>query len=475
MRIFTGGLHHESDSFNPRLTGWSDISIRRGVELLERRGGEDAINGMATTLEASGHDVILGLHARAIPGGEWEPGVFDSLCDELISMLQEALPVDGICLALHGSLRVHGRGRGEDILLTRIRALCPGIPVVACLDPHSSWSDCLELCDAVVAYKESPHVDAWQTGTEAASLLLELLSGTKLHMAVCPIPMLVAGEKSGTGTEPMRSLSQLSRDLEGGPVASTSYLLGYPWSSEPGGCAAIAVSRQGMENAMRVSQRLASSFWTRRHDFSFCSEAYDEATSIQKALGYINDGQWPVVLSDSGDNPTAGSSQDVPVLLRQMLLNGSCGGAVYQAFNDPASCTAAFEAGEGATVRLSLGACYDKRFEPLDTVGHVISLVRGFETEGWRTDLARVDIEGIDVIITSSRCGCYDPDMMRAVGIEPSGRKLVVVKLGYLEPALAQVARRSILVLTPGATDEVLERIPYPEEPKLFPLTASLV
>ncbi len=50
---------------------------------------------------------------------------------------------------------------------------------------------------------------------------------------------------------------------------------------------------------------------------------------------------------------------------------------------------------------------------------------------------------------------------MRSAGVEPLDYGLIVVKLGYLWDALRPLAERAIIALTPGATCEVLERIPY--------------
>ena len=109
MRVFTGGFHHESDTFNPMVTGEREITVRRGDELY-RSQREDAMGGIIRTLEANRIDTVTSLHARAVPGGEWDHDVYVSLRDEFLQDLSSALPVDGICLALHGSMRVRETG-----------------------------------------------------------------------------------------------------------------------------------------------------------------------------------------------------------------------------------------------------------------------------------------------------------------------------------------------------------------------------
>ena len=47
------------------------------------------------------------------------------------------------------------------------------------------------------------------------------------------------------------------------------------------------------------------------------------------------------------------------------------------------------------------------------------------------------------------------------LGIIPEERKVIVVKLGYLEPEIRAIAKRSMMALTTGSTDELFHRLPY--------------
>jgi microcystin degradation protein MlrC len=61
--------------------------------------------------------------------------------------------------------------------------------------------------------------------------------------------------------------------------------------------------------------------------------------------------------------------------------------------------------------------------------------------------------------------------MMRILGVEPTERKVIVVKLGYLEPEIRAIAKRSMMALTTGSTDELFERLPYQNLPRpIYPL-----
>ena len=65
--------------------------------------------------------------------------------------------------------------------------------------------------------------------------------------------------------------------------------------------------------------------------------------------------------------------------------------------------------------------------------------------------------------------------MMRALGVEPEKLKVIVVKLGYLEPEIRAIAKRSLLVLTDGSTNEIFTRLEYKELPRpMYPFDKDM-
>lgn len=466
MRVFTGGFHHESDTFNPMVTGVREITVRRGNELYNSQR-EDAMGGIIRTLEENGIEVVTSLHARAVPGGEWDHDVYVSLRDEFLSGLQKALPVDGICLALHGSMRVKGIGAAEGDILSRVRVLCPDIPVVASLDMHATVSaEMLSNADAFIGYKCAPHTDAYETGCDAARLLMKLLSGVRCHMSAVRIPFLIAGEKSETSTEPMRSVMEQVRKTETDDgILSCSMLMGFPWADTPdAGVTSLVISEISKEHASAHAKRNAMYLWERRRDFRFCTEALSPEASLEKAKEYIKTGRVPVVLSESGDNPTAGAAGDVTSFLRLLLLDETISSldppAVYQAIYDPETAALCFDAGVGSRISGSLGGRIDPTCSsPIRFEGTVKSLCPSFGETHTRTAL--IAVGGMDVIVTEDHIGCYEPEMMETLGIRPSNALVITVKLGYLEPELKKLASSSILVLSEGATHEELEKVRY--------------
>ncbi len=467
-RVFVGGLHHESDTFNPIITKEDDIFVKRGTTLLDSLG-DDAASGIIKTLRDKNYDVVPSLVARAVPNGEWDYGCYMKLKKELLDCLKTAGKLDAVCLALHGSMRVKGLGAAEGDLLEDIHRIVPDVPVFASLDMHATvTARMMKYAAAFVGYKCAPHTDTFETGVHAAKMAIDYLeNGAKPVMRAVHVPFIVAGEQSETSVEPMKSLTGELRKLEKKDgIMACSYLLGFPWAdTEENGVTALVVTDGNRQLADTVSMELAQRFWSIREKFGFYNETHDPETCLEKTKESLNAQVYPVVISDSGDNPTAGSSQDVTnflsLLLRDPVLCHLDPPLVYQGFYDKPLVEAAKKAGTGNTVTGLLGAKYDtEKSSPIPITAKVKAVVEKWGKANF-SDLVLLDIGGIDVVVTSGHVGCYDPEMMRALGMQPETRKVIVVKLGYLEPEIRAIAKRSMMALTTGSSDELFSRLPY--------------
>ena len=166
------------------------------------------------TLINNNIEVIPTLLARAVPNGEWDKSLYLSLKNEILETARRN-KVDGVCLALHGSMRIKEIGEAEGDLLESLREIYPDIPIVTSLDMHATISKkMMENADAFVGYKTAPHIDERETGVKAAELLLHAIGGEKLSMSAVHIPFLVAGEKSETNVSPMKEIMEELRKEE---------------------------------------------------------------------------------------------------------------------------------------------------------------------------------------------------------------------------------------------------------------------
>lgn len=481
-RIAIGGLHHESDTFNPIITGEKDILVSRGEEILSFKS-RNAISGIISAL-SDDYVLVPTLFARAVPNGEWDRKYYEKLRDELISKIKDSLPLDGICLALHGSMRVKDIGPSEEDVLSRIREICPDVPIFVSLDMHATLTEKMLRCaNGFVGYKTAPHIDEFETGEHAARLLKEYLEkGISPVMSAIRIPLLASGEMSETNVYPMNDIMRKVRELEKrDKVLALSLLMGFPWAdTEHTSAYVLAVSDGDEKIAEDIARELSSYVWERKSAFTFYNETYEPDVALDEAYKSIADGVFPVVISDSGDNPTAGSSQDVTNFLKLILSDSRLSSLepplVYQAIYDPEVVVAAIKAGVGSDVEVALGAKFDTRTStPLNCRAKVLAIKEDWKGS-YRSDLVLLDIKGVDVVVTSAHVGCYEPDMMRALGVIPEDRKCIVVKLGYLEPEIRSIARRSMMALTDGSSNEVFTRLDYKRIPRpIYPLDGEFL
>lgn len=488
MRVVVGGMNHESNTLNPIITGADDFVVFRGEELLKQGLlPYYSSTGIIRTLEAAGCQIIPILIARAVPNGVVSAALYRSLKEEFLRRVREALaegPVDGICLGLHGSMKVEGLGCAEGDLLEALRELLPRVPCSVALDTHATITPLmLRHADAFVGYKTAPHVDCAETGAHAASMLLKSLqTGKKLTTAWKRVPMLIAGEKSESEAEPMRSLFEACRKVEAeGRALAASYLLGFPWADDEHEAVAVLVTTLDDEGGAKgVARELAEKFWERRRDFRFRAEHYDSREALDAAYrAVLEEGQRPVFLSDSGDNPTAGAAGDATDILEKILATMESADRLptpllYSGFYDAPAAAACVTAGVGSILDLTVGGNWDRvNGKKIPLRVKVVAMARNFGP--YKADLVLVAYCNLRIVLTSKHIGFGDEELLPALGVEASEHCLVVVKLGYLEPCFRQIARRAILATSRGCSNEVLESIPYSRLTRpLYPLDPDM-
>ncbi|QSH94646.1 M81 family metallopeptidase [Treponema phagedenis] len=488
MRILVGGISHESNSFNPIITGINDFVVFRGEEVLTKGLlPYYSSTGIIDTLRGWGWEVVPALVARAVPNGLVQHELYQSLKAEFLHYLDEALteaPIDGICLGLHGSLKVENLGAAEGDLLAAIRERLPDVPLTVALDMHATVTDeMIRYCDGIVGYKTAPHIDCYETGVHAAKLLRSAFdSGKKLCIGRVSIPMLIAGEKSESAEEPMKSLLAACVEAEKRDgILAASILLGFPWADcEDNGVSIVTVSDGCQKLADETAKELACKFWIERHNFRFRAEHYDSVSSILKAIEAVTiNKEQPVFISDSGDNPTAGATGDATELFEAMLsfsdkIQSLPTPLLYSGFFDAPAVDACMRAGEGKTLDITIGGNLDKiNGKQIPCTVKVLRLVKDYGT--YRSNLALVEYKNMHIVLTGKHIGFGDENLLPALGVNPLDYCIVTVKLGYLEACFQDIAARAIMATSKGCSNELLETLDYPKTRKpIYPLNKNM-
>lgn len=464
-RIGIGGISIESSTFSPHVSGDEAFTIRTGADLRAYYPFLDAGRELGEAAEW-----VPLLHGRSLPGGAVAAATYQRMKDAIIDGIREQGPFDGFFFDIHGAMSVIGMVDAEGDLARAVRAaLGPDTLISTSMDLHGNVSETLrDEVDLLTCYRMAPHEDWLNTKERAVHNLLERLRGVhggdplrrRPLKAWVPVPVLLPGEKTSTRLEPARGIyAQLPGIEKLDAVVDASVWIGYAWADEPRCQAYVVVTGDDRETITRESERVARMFWDAREDFVFVAETATLDGALARALAA--DAARPYVISDSGDNPTAGGAGDVTwtlgeLLARTELTDGTRTTLVASVF-DSGAVGAAVEAGVGATITLTAGARVDDRPRgPLRITGRVFSITHGDPAAGTQVVIA---VGGLHAIITQRRKPFHHLEDFRMLGLDPESADIVVVKIGYLEPELYDLAAGWTLALTPGGVDQDLLRL----------------
>lgn len=463
LRIAIAGIHIESSTFSPHRAGWADFTVTRGEELLSRY---DAL--------PAGVEWLPLVHARALPGGAVVAEFFDEMSAEILDRLRrvhEEQPLDGVYLDIHGAMSVVGRVDAEGELARRVREVVgSGVLVSASMDPHGNVStELVENVDLLTSHRMSPHEDSKLTLARAQAKLVEcLVSGVRPLRAWTTVPVLLPGEKACTRDEPAKGLYGMLPGIEAmDGVIDAAIWIGYAWADEPRCQAAVVVSGTDAELITEQTRLLAQAWWAARAEFGFSTRACDADTAIAEALASR---ARPFFISDSGDNPTAGGSGDVPFMLRRLLseerLAGGGASAIWASVVAPAAVAECARVGVGGRVTVSVGGALGWD-DAVELSGRVTCVVDD-EVGGM---IAVVAHGGVSAVLTSRRKPFHYVRDFTVLGLDPAVVDMTVVKVGYLVPDLFDAANGWVLALTPGGVDQDIVRLGHSGvERPMFPL-----
>jgi microcystin degradation protein MlrC len=475
-RIAIGGMHIESGMFSPMRTGMDDFAVLSGQAMLARYPFLKENDFFA--LRTSQYEWLPLLHARALPGGMVRRDVYESLKTELLERLEAALPLDGFYYDIHGAMAVEDLDDAEADLAAAIRARAGDACLITTgMDLHGNVSARLvELVNIFTAYRTAPHIDVMPTREKACRMLVECLErDIRPRRAWVSVPIALPGERTSTLVEPCKTIYRRLEESDRAPeVMDASLWIGYVWADEPRVHASVVVTGTDVTAIKHEAQVVAQRYWDARGDLGFTVPAGDADWCIDQALACAHR---PVVISDSGDNPTAGGAGDVPYFLGRLLDHAAfaASGAtvICASLPDAAAVQQCFDAGIGQTVRCSLGGKLDPVHGQSLTVSGEVMNVTSDDPIARRQAVLRCG--PVYVILTERRKPFHRLTDFRQLGLEPEAQAIVAVKIGYLEPELHALAKHAFLALTPGAVNQDIPSLPFHRVQRpLYPLDPEM-
>ncbi|QPC86363.1 microcystin degradation protein MlrC [Mesorhizobium sp. NBSH29] len=489
--VLTCEFMHESNTFSRYRTDLPQFQVDTllyGDEAIRaRRNANTELAGFIDVADAAGWNVIHAISAHAVPGGRVTKAAYDHIAGVIVEAARANKGrLDGVLLGLHGSMVPDFCDDGEGYLLGLLRAeLGADIPVAATLDLHAMVSeDMVRNAQIFVSYKTYPHVDMREAGAHAARILDRTMRGEIAPRTVrAHVPTLDEANSGRTDIPETRALYERARAAEAEGLLAVSVNAAFTGADVS--CVGPTVlatydSRDPFAEvaARRVTEELADKIWQGRTMKRNIFIEIDEATA--EALAWRGDR--PLVIADYADNPGAGSYGDSTALL-EGLLDAGVRGAVLAPMIDPEAARELHRHKEGDTVKVTIGGKGDANFGggPLTVAGVVAKLSEGTylgdgPIQGGLTHsfgpTAVINVEGIEVLVVSEAQQMVDLQQLRAFGIEPTARRILVLKsMQHFRAAFEPIAGKVIVCDTGALATPRAERRRYVRAPRpLWPL-----
>ena len=464
MKVVVGSFQQESNSFSPARLKKEDFEFVTDEEIFNKLPVRDIF-------EEEKIKLVPTIYANTLPGGEMPRETFEYFKEQLLSRIPDnGEEIAGVWLYLHGAMIVENLGSGEEILVSEIRKkVGRDIPIALALDFHANNSrQLIDMVNIVCGFKTAPHTDQKETQIKAAQLLTKCLNEEVVPETIIEKPpLMMPGDQVYTEKEPMKSLIEESNKLENSEeILAATIFNGTHYSDSPNTGASIVITvKDDIELARKEAHRLAKKFWEVRWDFEFDDEPLEPERAIEKA---INSDPGIILVTDSGDNTTAGAPGD-NVFLLQKFINKleeqkivPQNKILFAGITDSRAVKKCNKLQPGSAVEIEIGAEIYKEGKTITLEGKFIKEGRML---GWGgEDIGKailINYKEIDIIISENRNAFITIQHFEKAGVDINDYDVVVVKQGYLFPELRQLADHSIMALTPGTTDVKVSNLNY--------------
>ncbi|MGE5616072.1 MAG: M81 family metallopeptidase [Bacillota bacterium] len=463
MKFVIAQLQHETNTFSPIPTPWE--SFGNGGPF----AGRDALASIEGTrlpmaafvdlAKKERAEIVTPVAGWANPSGPVDGEAYDRICALICDAVRQGC--DAVFLDLHGAMVVEDRtDDGEGTLLERIRAIAPKVPIAVSLDLHANVTGrMVRNCNVIAGYKTYPHVDQYEAGQLAGSILLRQLKGEiQPVMAWGNRPLLAHTLRMNTAEGAMRDFVEAARAAERRGLLAASAFGGFPNADiHDAGISAVVVADRDLAAAQAACDEILDAAWTRKADFIYRGRRLGDALVEAKRMGDQSDG--PILLLDHADNCASGATQDTMHVLDAALRLGLSGIAMGPV-RDAEAVGRMAEAGIGNRVTLPVGGKVDmpaigRKGEPLELTGTVRNITDGEYTitgpqfTGMRCHMGRsvvLDTGRALVVVTERNQEPWDRGVFESVGIHPERQRYLLLKSRmYYRPVFLPIAKGAVL------------------------------
>ncbi|MFO8173632.1 MAG: M81 family metallopeptidase [Longimicrobiales bacterium] len=470
FRVAVAQFSHETCTFCPggdvQIDDWLRVSPPRSGEDLLDSGGY--VGGFVKMARDYGDMELVGLTSPVgVFGGSsrsWNTReTFEHFLELMLQDLRDAMPVDGVFLALHGAMAVRDVPRPEAEIARRFREVVgPEVPIAASFDLHGNEDgEFLEHADFAFTTKRYPHYDAALQGARSARALHRTMKGDYVPTTVTRKPgIITATVLQWTGASPSMDIMERARRWEArAEDAFVSVFYGYPWSDVPDVGATIQVmTNNDPELAREIADDMNDFMWRVREDFALGSYPLPEEAA-ERVADAVARGEVPVAVGDHSDRPG-----DATHILRAFQEEG-LGRVLYGTITDPGVLEALEASGAtaGDPFDMEIGGFTPSGGRPYPIQGTLLYFDRGFGFDR----VAAVEFGNDNVvIITPTYTQVTNPERFQFGPLELSDFDVFVVKSrvhfrrGFDETGFAETI---VIVEAPGpfVGTTFLDALPY--------------
>jgi microcystin degradation protein MlrC len=470
MKFVIAQMQHETNTFSPVATPWEAFG-NNGPLLGETaghamRGTNFAMAAFLDLARQSDAQVVTPIAAWANPSGPVDGAAYDRICAAICEAVAEGC--DAVLLDLHGAMVVANRtDDGEGTLLEKVRALAPRTPIAVSLDLHANVTErMVRNCDVIAGYKTYPHVDQYESGQLAGSLLLRMMKGEiKPVMAWGNAPVLAQTLRQNTAEGAMKDFVEAARAAERNGLLAATAFGGFQMADiHDAGLSVVTVADANRAAAETACNSILDVAWAQKEDFIYRGQPLQEAITQARRMGEQSGG--PILLLDHADNCASGSTQDTMYVLREALRQGLSGIAVAP-IRDPEAVGKMVAAGVGARVTLAVGGKMDmpsirRKGEPLTLTGVIRTITDGEYTitgpqfTGLRCFMGRtavLDTGVAQVVVCERNQEPWDRGVYESVDIAPARQRYLLLKSRmYFRPVFLPIAKGMVFCDAPGVS-----------------------
>ena len=331
LRFAVMTFAHETCTFCPG----GDSDIERWTRIRAPYVGDEVLSagtyvrGFVAAAREYKEVELIGLESPAgVFGGSsasWSTeDAFNHFLNIMLEDLREAMPVDGVYLALHGAMAVRNIPRPEAEIAKRFREVVgPDVPIVGSFDLHGNEdAEFLRWADMAFVTKRYPHYDAGIQGARSARSLVRMARGTYHSTTATRKPGVITPTVlQWTGQSPSMDIMERARRWEAREQdVFVSVFYGFPWSDVPDvGATVHVMTNNDQELADRIADDMSEYIWRVREELFGDEFARPDAAAGRAAEAFAA-GATPIVLADYSDR-----SGDATHVLREVVDQGLSG------------------------------------------------------------------------------------------------------------------------------------------------------